>query len=246
MAPTHDLSIDLWAHRGSHGPGGPLENTLPAFERALSEGAVGVELDVHLSADGVPVVFHDETLARLTYTADPRRIDGLTAAELGTVPLLGDARIPTLADVLDLALGRTRLNIELKDPAGVQATAKLLDGRPTAGVLISSFAESAVAAAAERLPERPRALIVEPGDGGAIDPLGAIERTRATHYHPFHGLVNRRLVAALAERGVPINVWTVNDPALARRLDRLGVAGLMSDRPGWLGRALARGVERIV
>ena len=234
---TSTPALALWAHRGSHGPAGPLENTLAAFERAVAEGAAGIELDVHLSADGLPVVFHDETLTRLSPDADPRRIEDVPLAELVTLELVGGARMPTLADVLDALIGRILLNIELKDPAGVQATAKLLRGRAGAGVMLSSFAESAVAAATRLLPKRPRALIVECGDAGALDPLGALERTGATHYHPEHGLVHRRLAAAVKR---PINVWTVNDPAIARRMARCGVSGVMTDRPAWLARALER------
>lgn len=234
--------LALWAHRGSHGPGGPLENTLAAFEKAVAEQAAGIELDVHLSADGVPIVFHDETLTRLTDDADPRRIEDVTASELLRLPLAGDARMPTLSDVLDALLGRIPLNIELKDPRGVEATARLLDGRPLDGVMLSSFAESAVATAASRLPKVARALIVERGDRGALEPLAALRATGATHYHPEHALVHRRLASALP---CPINVWTVNDPAIARRMARCGVAGVMTDRPRWLARALNRGVERI-
>ncbi len=235
-------TLALWAHRGSHGPAGPLENTVAAFERAVDEGAYGIELDVHLSADGVPVVFHDETLTRLTVDADPRRIEDLPCAELLAIELVGGARMPTLADVLDGFMGRIPLNIELKDPAGVEATARLLSGRSTAGVMLSSFTESAVAAATRRLPAVDRALIVEGGDPGALDPRGAIARTGATHYHPEHALVNRRLAAAVQG---PINVWTVNDPAIARRMARCGVAGVMTDRPRWLSRAIEKGAGPI-
>lgn len=235
----------IWAHRGSHGTGGPLENTAAAFERAIAEGADGIELDVHLSRDGVPVVFHDETLARLTDDADPRRIDRLDAATLTARRLVGGFHMPTLADVLDLVAGRVALNIELKDPDGVEATARLFAGRSTAGVMLSSFAPRAVAAAAERLPRLPRALIVEPRTAPvewapAIMPFAALARVRATHWHPFHRLVHRRLVSALAARGVAVCAWTVNDPAIAARLAGCGVDGIMTDRPGWLRAALAR------
>lgn len=241
MTPT---DIALWAHRGSHGAGGPLENSVAAFERAIAEGAAGIELDVHLSADGVPIVFHDETLARLTADADPRRVDALSAAALAEIELVGGARIPTLSDVLDLTAGRIALNIELKDPAGVEATAALLGGQ-TDGIMLSSFAESAVAAAACRLPKVARALIVEPDpSAGPAEPhlRAAIGRTDATHLHPEHVMVDATLVAALP---VPLNVWTVNDPGVARRMAECGVAGVMTDRPGWLGRALARGIDRL-
>ena len=77
--------MKLWAHRGTHGPGLPLENTLPAFEQAVADQADGIELDVHLSVDGVPVVFHDETLDRLVAYRDSRRINEMTWAQIKRV-----------------------------------------------------------------------------------------------------------------------------------------------------------------
>ncbi len=98
--------MKIWAHRGSHHLTGPLENTMEAFELALSQGADGIELDVHLSADGVPFVFHDDTLARVSVAEDPRAPDALSATELAAVPLLRGGRIPRLAEVVDQAWER--------------------------------------------------------------------------------------------------------------------------------------------
>lgn len=237
--------MKIWAHRGSHGSGGPLENTLDAFDRAVAEGADGIELDVHLSADGVPMVFHDETLARLTDDADPIRLDALTADALIARRLCADARMPTLADVFDGYLGRIALNVEVKTPAAVTAVARLLAGRGEHDVMISSFYPSAVAAAAEHLPRVPRGYIVEPtlsprGWTPALTPFARLARLRATHWHPYHRLVHRPLVSALHRRGIRVNVWTINAPDIARRMARCGVDGIMTDRPGWMQRALAR------
>ena len=103
-----------FAHRGLHNaPAGIIENTLPAFAAACENG-YGMELDIQFSRDMQVVVFHDDTLKRLT--GDPRRVSACTLEELRAFPLGGveDARIPTLREVLDLVNGRTPLLIELK------------------------------------------------------------------------------------------------------------------------------------
>ena len=101
-----------FAHRGLHG-GDRVENTLPAFHAACENG-YGMELDIQFSRDGRVVVFHDDTLLRLT--GDRRRVSACTLEELKAFRLKGveDARVPTLREVLDLVDGRTPLLIELK------------------------------------------------------------------------------------------------------------------------------------
>ena len=105
---------EVFAHRGLHNvDAGIVENTLPAFEAACENG-YGMELDIQLTKDFQLVVFHDDTLKRLT--GDPRRVDECTLSELQSMPLHGidSARIPTFREMLDLVNGRTPLLIELK------------------------------------------------------------------------------------------------------------------------------------
>lgn len=105
---------EVFAHRGLHDhEHGIVENTLPAFEAACKAG-YGMELDIQFSRDTEVVVFHDDTLKRLT--GDARRVDACTLEELKSFRLLGveDARIPTLRETLKLVNGRTPLLIELK------------------------------------------------------------------------------------------------------------------------------------
>lgn len=100
-----------YAHRGLHGGGIP-ENSMAAFRRAVEAG-YGIELDVHLSRDGEVVVFHDETLVRMT--GCERRLAELTLDELKSLSLAGtDQTIPTLAEVLLLVAGRVPILVELK------------------------------------------------------------------------------------------------------------------------------------
>ncbi len=226
----------LWAHRGSHGAGGPVENTLEAFERALVEAADGVEVDVHLSVDRVPLVFHDDDLARMTAGRDRRPLSRLDAAEAARVELAGGGRIPTLAQVVDLVEGRARLNVEIKDPAAVGPVADVLSGHRAEGwVVLSSFSGAAVQRAAELLPALPRALIAEIE---VPDLLGVLRHIGATAWHPSVELVSAAGVAALHAAGVAVNVWTVNEPDEARRLAGWGVDGVFTDHPGALRRSL--------
>lgn len=104
---------EVFAHRGLHGAG-IVENTLPAFEAACQHG-YGMELDIQFTKDLQIVVFHDDTLKRLT--GDPRRVDACTLEELQGMRLMGvkDAVIPTFAQVLQCVNGRTPLLIELKN-----------------------------------------------------------------------------------------------------------------------------------
>ena len=102
----------FFAHRGLHdAASGIPENSLPAFRRALECG-YGIELDVRLSADRVPVVFHDVSLSRMCAVDLP--VESLTFQELQNYPLAGGERIPSLKEVLRAVDGKVPLLVELK------------------------------------------------------------------------------------------------------------------------------------
>ncbi|MBW8816165.1 MAG: glycerophosphodiester phosphodiesterase [Caulobacterales bacterium] len=104
------------AHRGLWRPDGPPENSLGAFQAACAAG-YGIELDVQLSADGEAIVFHDDSLKRMTGVEG--RIRDRTAAELAELRLAGsDEKIPTLLETLALVGHRAMVHIELKTPYG--------------------------------------------------------------------------------------------------------------------------------
>lgn len=101
----------LFAHRGLHSEGVP-ENSLPAFEAAVN-GGYGIELDVHLTADGELVVHHDDSIRRLT--GEDGKISEMTAAEITSKKLCGtEYTIPLFSEVLALVDGRVPLVVELK------------------------------------------------------------------------------------------------------------------------------------
>jgi glycerophosphoryl diester phosphodiesterase len=102
----------IYAHRGVFDNERIPENSLPAFQSAIRMG-VGIEFDIHRTADGEVVVFHDATLQRMC--GDPRRITDLTLDELRTLSLLETGeKIPTLKEVLALVADRVPLVVELK------------------------------------------------------------------------------------------------------------------------------------
>lgn len=103
-----------FAHRGLHDRLSRPENSLAAFDAAASAG-YGVELDVHLSKDGIPIVIHDDDLLRVT--GDPRKASEVRVAELAAIPLIGsEERIPTLRQALIVIDSRVPVLIEVKNP----------------------------------------------------------------------------------------------------------------------------------
>jgi glycerophosphoryl diester phosphodiesterase len=233
----------IYAHRGASRA--VLENTLAAFERGIADGADGIELDVRTTRDGVVVVLHDADLARVTDGRDVRACAALTLAELRTVELRDGHRVPTLAEVLDLAAGRGALvNVELKhDAHDLRALAfgvgRVLAGRPRAGarVHLSSFEPKLLGLAALAMPKIPRALLVHHGQRLARTPGAApIARAFAGHgLHPERTLCDPHRMRAWRRWGARwLNVWTVNDPSEARDLAALGVDGLITDAPDTL------------
>ena len=120
----------FYAHRGLHGGGVP-ENSLKAFDLACEAG-YGIELDVHITADGELVVFHDDTLIRMCGVEG--KTESKTLAELKALTLAGtDEHIPSFREVLDLVDGRAPLIVEIKgskikDARVCELTAQMLDG----------------------------------------------------------------------------------------------------------------------
>jgi glycerophosphoryl diester phosphodiesterase len=215
------------------------ENTMAAFELAREEGADGVELDVRLDRDGDVVVAHDDVLDRVTQGRDGRRIDALGRRELSEIDLGGGEHVPRLEEVLRWAREhRMRVNVELKRDVAHRArfvlrVARLVGMQPRAAdwLIFSSFDPVLVVALARLVPWVPTGWLVEP-------PLGVPGRTLAerlvgaTAVHPKASLVTAASIAPWRASHLPVNVWTVNDGAEARRLAALGVDTLISDVPG--------------
>jgi glycerophosphoryl diester phosphodiesterase len=150
------------AHRGLHGDG-LIENTLAAA-RAAVDGNFAIEVDLQLTADNEVVVFHDETLDRLTIATGP--LADRTLAELKKISIRGtNERIPTLQELLDLVAGRTPLVLELKsnwngDERLTARVAAVLAGY-AGPVACMSFDPQIVMALQKHAPGLPRGIVAE-------------------------------------------------------------------------------------
>jgi glycerophosphoryl diester phosphodiesterase len=231
------------AHRGAsaYAP----ENTIRAFALAAGLGADMLELDVQPTADGQLAVFHDDTTER--WDGRRRPVAGLTLAALQALDIGGE-RVCTLAEVCVFARERgIRLNVELKKPGvGAQVARLLRETRVEELVLISSFYQAALLEMRQVAPHIPRAYLmgtrtfrpdVRLREGW---PFFALRQVAARAWHPAWELpLLRRVVPLVRRAGYAVNVWTVNDPALMRRLIALGVDGIITDVPDVLRRILA-------
>jgi len=226
------LNLFLYAHRGASAQA--PENTLAAFRQAIVSGADGVELDVHLSADGVPVVIHDTTLERTTDGGGP--VGRYTAAELEAMDAgswfaqeFAGEPVPTLRQVLELLAGRLRINVEIKDADAALATLAVLEDFPSAEVVISSFDHAALKEL--RCADQQIPLAVLSAAAGWHRLLCKTLDIGASALHLRADLVTRPLVTRFCEAGLPVYAWTVDDPDRVRSLLRAGIAGLFTNDP---------------
>jgi glycerophosphoryl diester phosphodiesterase len=239
----------VYAHRG--GAGLTPENTMTAFDRGLAHGADGLEFDVHLSKDGVPVIIHDPTVDRTTDGAGA--VAELTAAELAALdaghhfdpdagfPWRGRVGgVPALIDVLARHT-RVPLIIELKtaEPALAQTVIDMVRAAGlTDHVTIGSFLQGALDAVRNYAPEFRTGADVDEIKGG----LAATLFDDAAGPLPFHAfqvpeifagqrIVTPEFVARARAAGAGFTVWIINDAEHVRRLLEWGVDGIITDRP---------------
>jgi glycerophosphoryl diester phosphodiesterase len=201
-------------------------------------GARAIELDVRTCASREAIVFHDETLARMTRSRDMRSVHEVSAADLRTVDLGRGIHVPTLVDVLSWARDTgMAVNIELKyDRARrtevARATVRSLRACAGVDLLLSSFDPLLLATAAALAPSVPRALLTHAGQTFAA---GVVQETmrpplvRAMHLQARQA--SATTIARLVRRGLRVGVWTVNDVGRATELIRQGANTIITDAP---------------
>jgi glycerophosphoryl diester phosphodiesterase len=222
------------AHRGASAE--RPENTLAAFRRALALKVDGIELDVQVTRDGVPVVFHDYTLHRLT--GIPGRLAKKPWRELKQLRVHGSEPIPRLADVLALVRGRAVVQIELKRGAKVAPVVRAIRRAKAAKWVILASFEAALVRDARRLaPDIPRMLIAEGRNLPKL--LRAMTALGAAGLSLDHRAVrSRTVVDKIHRQGGTVWCWTVNDAQAARRLAGWGVDAILGDNPALLKRTV--------
>ncbi|MEP6719739.1 MAG: glycerophosphodiester phosphodiesterase family protein [bacterium] len=230
------------------------ENTLAAFSRALQDGADGIEFDVRLSRDRVPVIIHDASLKRTGQSA--RLVGDLTAAELQQCDVCSwfgplqpeDAQfartVPTLAQVSDLfKQNNALLYLEMKFDRGEvtelaeNVVAGIHNARLANRVVVLSFDLSAITLIKKIDPAISTAALFEPR---LWHPLSTIRRLKMVDVAVDHGadeialhhtLVSSRIVEKANRSGLPVVVWTVDDVKWIGRARRFGIKALITNNP---------------
>jgi glycerophosphoryl diester phosphodiesterase len=214
----------IYAHRGISAM--HPENTLRAFRRALAIGVDGIELDVHPTADGIPVVIHDRDVGRTTNGGG--YVDQTPLVQLKTFDAGDGERVPTLAEVLALVGDAAHLDIEIKGSDVERAVLDVLAQHPTVRWAISSFSWDTLRTVRRLDPVAELWPLAE----RAGDDLTAIaDELAAPAVSLFTGAYTAQNALTLRSAGLRVMVWTVNDPQEAQGVKDLGAFALCSDDP---------------
>ena len=228
---------DVVAHRGASW--GAPENTMAAFEAAIEQGADWVEIDVQETHDGRVLVIHDRDLMKVG--GSPLRVfdapfEELRAVDIGSWkdPRYADQRVPLLSEVLDLARGRVKLNIELKyygqEQRLEQRVAELVEAHGMVDdVVIMSLSLPAVRTMKSLRPDWTVGLLSSVA-------VGDVTRLDADFFAINAAFASRQFVERAQGRGKGVLTWTVNDPAGMSAMIGKRVDGIITDRPGLANR----------
>ena len=228
------------AHRGASGE--LPENTLPAYELALAQGADMIEIDLHTTRDGAIVITHDEDLEALGGHGE---VADATLEEIRRLDAGDGAAVPTQEEVLDAFGARIPFNLELK--RGSSATYEgleraALDAVRKRGLLEQTLFSSFFDPVLERLralaPEARLARLFSPRDPER--PLERALAVGAEAINPWRGLLQPELIEAAHAEGLAVYVFTVDEEQEMRSLLDLGVDGIFTNFPDRLRALLPR------
>ena len=245
----HVCAVDIVGHRGAAWDA--PENTVASYRLAWERGADAAEVDIYLTRDSRIVGIHDRTTKRTTgvdWVVAKRTLEELRTLDAGSWK---DSRwkgepIPTLAEVLATIPEGRRLYIEIKcGPEIVPVLKEVLrsSGRPPEQTVLIGFGLDAVREAKKAMPELKIYWLSgwkQDKDTGrwltSVEDLIASAREAGVDGLDLaaNGPLDAEAVAKIRDAGLEFHVWTVNDPAVARRMIALGVDSITTDRPGWL------------
>ena len=243
-------------HRGAsaHAP----ENTLAAFQMAIDAGADGIEFDVQLARDGVPVVIHDAILKRTGLR--PEGVAELTSKQLAKIDVgswfnaeypnraqtdFSRETVPTLARVLELCRnfkGLIYIELKVNVPDYISLAAAVCDAIRDSSrlsqMIVKSFKLGAIPEVRHRLPDVQTAALFEPT---ILDYLRrrkymiALAHEFGAHQISLHhSLVTRKLTSLAAEAQMPVTIWTADNPKWMAKCRNLGIRSLITNDPAKL------------
>ena len=227
---TPSKNLLVIGHRGARGH--LAENTLPSIAKALELGVDGIEIDVFRCASEELVVFHDQTLEKLTNATG--YIEQLDLDSIRNIEVLNGFTIPTLEEVLNLINGRVMLNIELKGLQTAILTDQMLqtffekETWSAEKILISSFDWEELKLFYEVNQKVPIAILTE---DDPLDALPIAKELNAVAINPNYKSLNKENLTKIHKKGLKIYPWTVNQPEEISALLALGVDGIITDFP---------------
>ena len=228
----------IFAHRGST-EGGAEENTLEAFRFALEAGVSYIETDVQVTRDGVAVLFHDDTLARLTGKSD--KVSSLDLENLRQIRLSDGQSIPTLEEALT-AFPNARFNLDIKTAGAIDPAVRVISElHVEERVLVSSFSRSRRTKALRKIVN-----VATSGDAQTVvltwmaakfgwaalakrELAGLVALQIPTHFGWLR-FDTPSFVDLVRNNDCELHYWTINDVQEAARLFSLGAAGIVTDR----------------
>ncbi|KRD11028.1 glycerophosphodiester phosphodiesterase [Flavobacterium sp. Root901] len=218
------------AHRGAKAY--EPENTLKAFQKALDLNADGIELDVHLSADGHVIVIHDETIDKMTNGKGA--VNSFSLSELKSFRIADQYEIPTLKEVFDLVNKKCFINIELKNADTLTKVVSLIHEYISdkkwnyEHFIVSSFDWNALQQVHNLDSKIPIGVLTETNLHLAV---AFAETIKAKAIHPYYHLLNKENTKAIQEKGFLVLPWTVNIEEDIQKIKSYKVDGIITDFP---------------
>lgn len=238
--------VNIIAHRGAnrYAP----QNTLPAFEKAMELGADGFETDVHLTKDAVPVICHNYTVNETSNgmgNISSYTLEDLKKLDFGSYydTQFKGVQAPTLDEFLELVSVSdiSVMNIEIKAPHEKETgiVSSIIDAVKAHNLsdrlLISSFDSNLLTEVKEKDRKVRTGYLYGmfhfDSPSHLAFPIAHAKRIGAYAVHPMFMFVNERYVKAAHREGIKVNVWTVNDEDMIKRMIRRGVDGIITDCP---------------
>nr|WP_273545562.1 glycerophosphodiester phosphodiesterase family protein [Paenibacillus caui] len=234
--------LDVVAHRGASGY--TPENTMAAFDLAVSMGSDFIEFDVHMSKDGVPVVIHDETLDKTTdgsgYVKDftLRELKALDAGSSFNAAYAGE-KIPSLQEVMDRYSGKVGILIELKKPSlypGIEEiVADIVQRYENKGpIMIQSFEQDSIRKIHALLPDLPVAVLISDKQHPLTDDQLIDISSYASYINYDLQLLDEGVVKGIKAKHCKIMAWTIREGDQIAQARKLKVDGIITDYPDWI------------
>ena len=246
-------AVEIIAHRGASADA--PENSLSAMKLAWEQGADAIELDLWLSKDGKLIVFHDSDTKRIGGV--DRKISDYTFAEASQIDVgkwkgekFAGEKLPTLESILATVPPGKKAVLEIKcGPEIVPEFARVVraSGLKPSQMVVISFQHPALAESKKQLPELEHYLLAgySKDKSGAFPELAPLfEKAKAAKYEGlnlnFKWPIDGKFVADVRSHGLKLLVWTVDDPADAKRFAALKLDAITTNKPGFLREELKK------